>query len=159
MTIRIRLAGSRDVAWLLHIDQQSGCPTVPEPHLRDLVAQVRAVPPVYVAAVACRGKDRLGYILYDAYPGSETGVPVCHIWRLAVTPAARRAGIGSGLVRHAALQHPKAALQLFISERDVAAQLFLKRCGFRLKLVHQARAIDPTVAVPPDVYVFGRDPA
>lgn len=159
MTIRIRLAGSRDVAWLLHIDQQAGYTAAPEPHLRNLVAQVRAVPPVYLAAVACRGRERLGYILYDAYPGSETGAPMCHIWRLVVAPSARRIGVGRGLLQHAAQQHPASGLQLFVSERDVPAQLFLKQCGFRLKLVHQARVIDPTTVAPPDVYVFGRDPA
>lgn len=158
--VRIRLASPRDVAWLLHIEQQAGCVATTEPHLRDLVAQVRSVPPVYVAAVACRGNERVAYILYDAYPAvaGDGRPPTCHVWRLVVAPSARRQGIGRRLVQHAADQHAKAALQFFVSEYELDAQLFLRAIGFAARQVRTTTNVVDPAAPKSDTYVFVRDP-
>lgn len=159
--VRIRLASPRDVAWLLHIEQQSGCAAATESHMREIVAQARSVPPVYVAAVACRGNERLAYILYDAFP-ADAGPDkpaTCHVWRLVVTPTARRKGIGRRLVQHAADQHPKAALQFSVSEYELTAQLFLRTCGFSVRQVQTTTDMVDTTTPRSDTYVFVRDPA
>lgn len=156
--VRVRPARRSDIPALLALDTAI---STTEAMLTDLVAATYVIPPMYVFSVAIRARAPVGFVVYDAYPRTQAvdEPPICRVWRLAVAPSARRAGIGRMLLDHAQEQRPDAALTALVSEYEVEAQLFLRACGFHVPMIQRNIAVAARGSDPADAYMFVRDPA
>lgn len=133
--IRYRLAVAADVSILRAMlqflsDHDGGDYPVASEHR--LLQHGFGMRPLFHAAIAEQGGSALGMIIYYPDYSTHRGQPGVYVQDIYVTPAARGAGVGRGLLAFMmrAQNWDAQYITLGVSPRNSAAQRFYSRLGF-----------------------------
>jgi len=140
----------RDIAAVTELEQQ----LFESPWTRDeLVARLRRPSTLSMAARLASGGPVVGYVLWSLC--ADAGCKTAEILRIGVAAEYRRQGIGAALLGaplSRLRRRPVAegcCVQIAVTDRDLAAHLFLKNNGFVAERILPAHAADGS-----DSYLF-----